>query len=485
MRYLFRDTSSGCCIQLSRHVFLDASSGCCIQLSRHVFRDTSSGCCIQLSRHDGGKRTDANRFLDSIQRFVVHSEMNHTLSILRAIFTEAIELSDPAHRVNQLMKVSNEQLCFNQIQLNLDSYQHIFVFGAGKGASQVAYGLYDLLGTRITSGYVIARVSEPKRIGPITLLPGDHPHPGPNSLASSLILRRELQNTRPHDLVLFILTGGASAMFCIPKMGISIQEVQERTHHLLRSGASIHAMNKQRASWDQVKAGKTLGFSQANTWINLYLSDVPGDDPATIGSGPSFPSVDTPSNHIPEIFHTMFLDRPGRLAQDIGAALKRRFEGFTVRVQPMAYTDALDTVCAAMCADVWGEHTSTNPYSSIHVYHGESSISVSGNGIGGRNHHLGLQLATELDQKVPINWDFCILSVGTDGEDGNTAAAGILIDRIGYQELKKTKGDPWPYLTHFDSGSYFKDTPYQLKTGPTGTNLMDIQIVLLTHNPAS
>jgi glycerate 2-kinase len=411
--------------------------------------------------------------------------MNHIRSILRTLFTEAIQLSDPVHRVTQLMKVSQEQLCFNQIELNLDSYQHIYVFGAGKGASQVARGLYDLLGTRITSGFVIARVSEPKQIGPITLLPGDHPHPGPHSLASSLVLRSELQKTQPHDLVLFILTGGASAMFCIPQMGVEIQEVQERTHHLLRSGASIHTMNRQRASWDQVKAGKTLGFSQANTWINLLLSDVPGDDPATIGSGPSIPTAETPSNHIPEVFHTMFLDRPGRLAHDVGEALKRQFEGYTVRVQPTAYSDAVDAVCATMCADVWGEQTSTNPQPSIHVYHGESSILVSGNGIGGRNHHLGLQLATELDHKLPIHMDFCILSAGTDGEDGNTGAAGIVIDRLGFLSLKKTKGDPGPYLTNFDSGSYFKDTPHQLKTGPTGTNLMDIQIVLLTHNTAT
>ncbi len=406
--------------------------------------------------------------------------MNTDAKLLKVTFLGVLKDSDPALRVNSVFKLQNDVLEFDGNLVKLSDFEKIYVFGAGKAAGRVALGLNNLFGEKITCGCVISTVETPDAYGNIQILPGDHPLPGINSLSSSKVLINQLQEVSHRDLVLFITTGGASSMFCVPEDGLDWQELRSKTNDLLRSGKDIYEMNRIRSQWDKVKSGKTLSFAKPKRWINLLISDVPGDDPTVIGSGPAIATKSTPKPWIPENLETVFLDRPSRFAGTLGAHINAKRPECGLYVYEKAY--AVDIVSVAeMIVNELQFQLSGNQkgQSFVSVYHGESTVKVSGEGIGGRNHHLGLLLLAQLNELLPNTADFAILSAGTDGMDGNTDSAGIVCDRKSFQELVKKKANPQDYLSSFDSGSFFMGSDCVIKTGPTGTNLMDVQVVLL------
>jgi glycerate-2-kinase len=406
--------------------------------------------------------------------------MNNTVTQLRQAFLDALENSDPSRKVVSKFKFEHNIIQFDQHRLNLSEFDKVYVFGAGKAAKQVAVGLNTLLGDKISSGCIISVVEKPESVGNITILPGNHPLPGINSVSSSNVLLDQLRKVTSKDLVLFITTGGASSMFCVPEDGLNWMDLQARTHELLRSGADIHEMNRIRSQWDKVKAGKTLSFSKPKGWINVLISDVPGDDPTVIGSGPAIATKSTPQSWIPEHYETILIDTPFEFAHAFGENLKVKLTDSMVIVDKTPYKMGVEHVAQTMVQNSIIDHLELETSDHVAmVYHGESVVHVSGDGLGGRNHHLGLLLLSQLDDLLPDFVEFTVLSAGTDGIDGNTGAAGIVCDREEFQKLVKTKGNPGSYLSKFDSGSFFEGSDCVIKTGPTGTNLMDVQVVVL------
>lgn len=406
--------------------------------------------------------------------------MNTTAIQLRQAFLDALKKSDPAQKVESKIKVQNYYLEFEEYGVSHEDYDKIYVFGAGKAAKRVAMGLNNVLGNRIYSGCVISGVEKSETIGKISILPGDHPYPGSNSVSSSNVLIDRLQKVTSRDLVFFITTGGASSMYCIPEDGLDWQEIQSRTIKLLRSGMDIYEMNRIRSQWDKVKKGKTLSFAKPKIWVNILISDVPGDDPTVIGSGPAIAVESTPKSWIPEQYGTILIDTPHEFAVSLGEMLKVKLKDTTVIVGDTPYNMDIEHVAETMAQNSILDHLEQEENdNAAMVFHGESVVAVKGDGIGGRNHHLGLLLLSQLDDMLPDFVDFTVLSVGTDGLDGNTDAAGIVCDRKTFQGMVKSKGNPHNYLTRFDSGLFFKGSECVIKTGPSGTNLMDVQVVLL------
>ena len=406
--------------------------------------------------------------------------MNRLTQLLKSSFLEVLKDSDPAKRVFSTFKLENNALLFKDYRVPLDEFHNIYVFGAGKAAGQVALGLQPLLGDKITRGCVITSVEKPDVYGNIVILPGDHPLPALRSHSSSTVLVNELQQVTSNDLVLFITTGGASSMFCVPVDGLDWQDLRTRTAELLRSGKNIYHMNQIRSNWDKVKAGKTLRFAKPKSWINLLISDVPGDDPSVIGSGPAIATKSTPKSWLPEKYAVVFLDRPYEFALSLGAHINARSPDVELIVEEHAYDQDVNQVAQVMVKNAIFAHISLNKGQGLMVvYHGESTVKVTGDGNGGRNHHLGLLVLSQLDALLPNSAQFFMLSAGTDGMDGTTNASGIVCDRKAFQELVRSKGNPQAYISTFDSGSFFEGSECVINTGPTGTNLMDVQVIVI------
>jgi glycerate 2-kinase len=411
----------------------------------------------------------------------------------------------------------------------------------------------------------------------IEILPGDHPVPESNSEASTSRLLDIAGRVGAEDLVLFMITGGASAMLCKPETGISLSQKQQIHSALLRSGASIHDMNTVRKYLSAVKGGKLLRAFHGATVINFLISDVPGDDPQTIGSGPTqphrvdleqvrgifarflpdmtMPEVDTadvnqsilqaghtpvtettnaadtpeestlvalwlsdkPNKNNPSSIENVWICTPAQNAAFIATRATR--EGYLSFITVAACEGDIEQVAGRIISDVQSvlqtgrpgsgmrpasqqpsalneitrdrsvlgpqsiEESAHAPFNPVLlIYFGESEVKVTGSGKGGRNQHLALLLADQLDR---ISHTFpqhkvTVLSAGTDGGDGNTDAAGAICTELTAFMANKHNSDLLDYIKNFDSHTFFSELGDIFHTGPTGNNLMDLQLIIIS-----
>ncbi|MEO1022676.1 MAG: DUF4147 domain-containing protein [Bacteroidota bacterium] len=342
---------------------------------------------------------------------------------------------------------------------------------------------------------------------------GSHPLPTKESVASSYELLAFAESIPAGSSVDFYLSGGASAMFCIPAEGIEIDELAETYDLLLSSGASIHQMNVVRKHLDEVKGGRFAQHLQ-HVELNTYIiSDVPGDDPEVIGSGPTIHDSSTfeeakeilysydlwnklperVRNHIslgvqgrvpetpkpgidehPE--HTIhLLNTASMLAHDIAQDLAQ--SGYNTWVADQAYNESVNQVAKHICAHALSVLKNEGPVEvpAALLFYGESTVKVLGNGKGGRNQHLALACALAIEGQHSIT----IQSIATDGVDGNTPAAGAVVDSFTTLKARKAGILPEQYLQDFNSYEFHKQMNTLVETGPTGNNLMDLQVVLV------
>lgn len=422
---------------------------------------------------------------------------------LRQLLDEWIVQAHPLARMREALKLEASNLHIQSQVVALNAYHRVHVFGVGKASATMAQGVHECLGERIHGGLVICPEPDRFSTGPIRQLKGNHPLPDEDSLAATSALLEALWGVEANDLVLFLISGGASAMLCQPEQGIRLDAKQQLFQALLRSGADIHAINVVRKHLSAVKGGKLLRHFKGAKVINLILSDVPGNDPSTIGSGPTVPDPSTlaqahaivrrylpgttlpdglPETPKPEEFgdrspQNHWISTPLQGAQ-IAASLLSTYAGIRqVWVDPQAYQGSLTSVLQHFAQTL--ERGVADPQvPQAFVFHGESEIQVNGQGMGGRNQHLALQFALEVLPKWSDR-SIALLSFGTDGVDGNSPAAGALVDQETLAQLSRLGRDPRDYLERFDAYHFFAGTPYLIETGPTGNNLMDLQVVVL------
>lgn len=401
---------------------------------------------------------------------------------------------------------------------SLDNYPAIWVFGVGKGAVGLATGVVRWLGGRCSGGAVLgqsALIKEYAQEGNLSWLSADHPIPGRHSVASTTVLLEKARQVGSEDLVFFVLTGGASAMLCSPELGITLDQKQNLHHALLRSGASIAQMNTVRKHTSAVKGGKMLYRFNGARIINLLISDVPGDDPATIGSGPTNPDPSTCSDmrsilhaylpefdippsweHLPETpkpgdkslppYQNIWVATPYQNALEIADMANKA--GFVVQLSDQAYAGPLQTVAHRMIEEL--ETASADCAADLQerprlcIWFGESQIRVTGEGHGGRNQHLALMLSESLARiATRHNLRVTLLSAGTDGIDGNTGHAGAICDHRTAFLATENNLSATTYLQNFDSGTFFSQLGLIFAPGPTGNNLMDLQMALISKQP--
>lgn len=387
----------------------------------------------------------------------------------------------------------------------LDSYDKIFLFGSGKAAVPMARAAMEILGNHINGGLIIA--PEPADIPGLRVLQGDHPIPTQHSLDAAAALKQELETMGENTLFIYLLSGGSSALMELPAEGLSLEDINTTGRIMLESALPIESVNCIRKHLSAVKGGR-LGAATRARGVVLVLSDVIGDDLETIGSAPLFcdkssfaqaralvetygmqtklpPAVcrhlekgergiipETPDVPNSSIVHHLI--GSNRIAlESIAAHIREstlKIEIVTDRLSGEASEVARDLIQKAKMLQTTG-----GGLPRLLIYGGETTVDVKGGGMGGRNQELALAALIELGETPGI----ALLSGATDGIDGNSDAAGGVIDADSFR-LAAERGIPLQaYLDDNDSYHVLEALDDLIVTGYTGTNVMDIIMVLI------
>ncbi len=387
----------------------------------------------------------------------------------------------------------------------------IWILGAGKVSVATATALVEALPLAPVDGMLISPTHD--FIDSIQVFKGAHPYPNEETVAASYELLSLAEQIPNGDTVFFCISGGASSLLTIPPYGVEVDELGDLYQKLLNSGAPIHHINTVRKHVCELKGGK-LGKLLANTnLITLLISDVPGHDLSMVGSGPTVADNSTFSDarsilmnyeiwdkipvsiqtHIQlgvegvieenpserdEYFDTQTvveLNSAGQQAQRI--AKKLGSEGYSTWIAEKAYSGPIRKVAKEISSKAITVLSSGEPIKkpAALIFYGESEVHVKGAGKGGRNQELALICAISLEGQHNVQ----LISIGTDGIDGPTDAAGAHIDSYTTLKARKIKLNPEDFLQNNDSYHFHEQMGTLIKTGPTGNNLMDLQVLIV------
>lgn len=391
--------------------------------------------------------------------------------------------------------------------------ERIAVVGAGKAAIPMAACLEEALGEDLDEGLVVVPrgysenlphgIRMPKRV---RVMESDHPVPSREGSQAGERIIELVRDYHAEDLVVVVISGGASSLLPTTMPGISIEDLQAATGLLLRSGASIHEINTVRKHISAIGGGRLAQVAYPTRIMCYLISDVTGDDPSSIGSGPCVPDETTLRDARDVLYRYELWDRlPKTVADHLrsGAFDANRetpdsesgyFDYTTTRVigsngdaVKAAWKAASDAGLSAVVVEspMSGEArkagirlargiADAEPGTCI-IWGGETTVTVRGDGVGGRNQELVLAAALELER---LGSDATILSAGTDGIDGMTGAAGAWADGSTASRAREAGRDPEAALERNDSGTFFEALGQQIVTGPTHTNVMDVAIAV-------
>jgi glycerate 2-kinase len=396
---------------------------------------------------------------------------------------------------------------------DLRTFKRIIVLGAGKAAARMAEACEAIFGPWIDQGLVITKYGHARPLARIQLLEAGHPLPDAAGRRGARAVIARLQQSRPEDLILFLTSGGCSALLPAPTPPITLKEKQRLTALLLRSGAAIQEINAVRKHISQTKGGQLAKLAYPATIINLIISDVLGDQLDSIGSGPFVPDPSTFQEawEVLEKYRLLKVT-PQAIVNHLKAGVRRKIPETPkpgdpcfrkVRNSILARNrDALKTAAAraralgfiplVLTSQIQGQARELAGFygalaKEIHqaghparppvclIAGGEPTVTVRGKGLGGRNMELALAVALEI-RGLPGT---VFLSAGTDGTDGPTDAAGAVVDGRTWDRARKKGIPPDKYLENNDSYHFFKETGGLVITGPTGTNVMDVHLLLI------
>ncbi len=397
----------------------------------------------------------------------------------------------------------------HSMAVELPERGRVHICGAGKAVVPFATGLVHSLGGRLHSGLLVTKSGHAETSDDrLRVLEASHPVPDLLSQVAANEMEQYLGQVSPDDLVFFLLTGGASALLAAPVHGMSLADKQVVTRLLLSSGADIHAINAVRKHLSRLKGGNVARLVSPARLVTLAVSDVIGDDPHSIGSGPTVPDPTTFADSVAILQQRGLYDRlpasvlaclerglgglqpetpkPGdvcfghssfailaRLADALKAIeRKARSDGvFVHRLEDYLQNDVKS--CALRLMHEL-ENVAASPLRPLLLLAGgEPTVEPTGTGKGGRMQHLALLLSIALTGRKGIAG----LAAGTDGTDGPTDAAGAFFSGDTLERARMLGIDPGQRLRDFDAYPLFAALGDHLLTGPTGTNVMDIVMI--------
>ncbi|MEW6602605.1 MAG: glycerate kinase [Nitrospirota bacterium] len=442
--------------------------------------------------------------------------------IISEIFFAGLEAVDPYKAVR--LYTDRIKSAFSD-----GSFRRLVVAGFGKAASLMAHALEDDLGNIVDAGVIITKyghiggqrsavsgrgVSQYARTNSrISIHEAGHPVPDEKGVRGTNELIELIKSADEHTLVVCLISGGGSALLVAPYDGITLNEKQEITQLLLKAGADINDLNCVRKHISKVKGGRLAEFAYPAKIISLILSDVIGDSLDVIASGPTSPDSVTYddalnvlkkyglSDKVPHSIAEILRNGAAGIVPDTPKkddAVFRKTENIIIGSSKIALDAAkrkaeelgceAEIISAALTGEAkdaakWIAQEARKRKSKegrkagkplCLISGGETTVTVKGNGLGGRNTELALAFAMQVEGIEGMT----LLSAGTDGTDGPTDAAGAFADGTTVRNAKAAGIDPSEYLKNNDSYNFFKKAGGLFVTGPTGTNVMDLQIVL-------
>ena len=439
--------------------------------------------------------------------------MKDLRSHIRDIFDRGLRAADPGEAIRRMITLQDDRLTAGEATFDLGTFERIIVVGAGKASAAMAKALEEILGDRITGGAVTTKYGYGLSLDRVSINEAGHPLPDEAGIAATHKIVSLLEGCGDRDLVFCLMSGGGSALMPLPVTGLSLADKQAATEQLLRCGATIHEINTIRKHLSGIKGGKLARTAYPATLITPILSDVIGDDLDVIASGPTVPDGstfrdalqileqygltdtvppgvrdylvrgsegkegETPKGDDP-VFERSFPVIIGSSRLSLDAARHRAAElGYNAMILSSRVAGETREVARVHGAIAQEIAATGNPLArpACVISGGETTVTIRGNGLGGRNMEFVLAAAMEIDGLAGV----AILSGGTDGTDGPTDSAGAVadgstIERAGERGLRA--GD---FLARNDSYHFFQAIGDLLMTGPTMTNVMDLRIILV------
>ena len=444
---------------------------------------------------------------------MARAKMTQLRADARRIFDAGVAAVDPTAAVQRAVTRQGDALSVAGEVYDLRQYAHIYVIGAGKAGATMAQGLETVLQDRLTAGTVTVKYGHLAPVARVALYEAGHPIPDAAGVRGAEAMMQVAQQAGADDLVFCLLSGGGSALIPAPCAGVTLEEKQQLTSLLLACGASIDELNTLRKHLSRLKGGQLARLVAPARLITLILSDVVGDRLDVIASGPTVPDASTfadchaivsryglldqlpPSirGHLqrgsagqapetPKAGEPIFarqqtvLIGSNRMALQ-AAAQQARNLGYT----PMILTSAVQgeareiaRMHAAIADEIRRSGLPLPPPACI-LAGGETTVTLRGNGKGGRNQEFALAAAMDIDGLDGV----VMLSGGTDGTDGPTNAAGAIADGETARRARALGLSPEEAIQRSDSYYFFEALDDLLITGPTGTNVMDIYMLLV------
>jgi hydroxypyruvate reductase len=422
-----------------------------------------------------------------------------------AIWRAALTAGDVAPLVQRHLRLDRHRLSAGSLALDLDRVRRVLVLGAGKAGAAMARGVEAILGPRVSEGFVVVKDGYRLPAARVEIAEAGHPVPDDRGLAASARLLALAESATADDLVLFLVSGGGSALTPAPAPPITLEEKQVVTRLLLAGGATINELNAVRKHLSRFKGGLLARAASPATVLTLALSDVIGDPLDVIGSGPTAPD---PTRYAEAL---AVLERRGVTARTPGPILERLRAGargeiaetpkpgdrvFARVTNLVIGNNALVVDAAAVEAERLGyrPHVLTRalegearevahellararalPAPACLIAGGETTVTVRGNGRGGRCQEFVLAAALQ----IAAGEDLVVLAAGTDGTDGPTEAAGGIVDAGTVARGRSAGLEAARALADNDAHPFLTAAGDSVMTGPTNTNLLDLYLVL-------
>ena len=444
---------------------------------------------------------------------------------LEQIFRAALASVDPQQLVASRLKLAGSRLTIateaSPLVIDLSCYDQLLVLGAGKASAAMARGLEMVLGARIDQGLIVVKYGHTTPLEHIETLQAGHPIPDTNSLEGARRLMALAEKADGRTLVINLLSGGASALLAAPLAAagvtLSLEDKQETTRLLLACGATIHELNTVRKHLSAIKGGRLARLLHPARCLNLILSDVVGDRLDVIASGLTVPDPTTFAEaravlkrynlcrqlpvpvidllqkgvagaicETPKAGDAAFENISNLLLGSNLLALRAAAE----QARELGYHSAeLTARAAGEARDLAGlllslandvrDHQLLVRRPACLLAGGETTVTLQGTGKGGRNQELALAFLAALAELPDRGAGIYLLSAATDGNDGPTDAAGAFACSELLASARQAGLDPGAYLRRNDAYTFFEGLGALLRTGPTNTNVCDLQIILV------
>jgi len=432
------------------------------------------------------------------------------------IYKAALAEVEPENLIRKNISIRNDELKVQSRTFDLALFNNIFLVSIGKAAPFMAESLSRILGKRLKEGIALFLPQTKKKLKNIISLPASHPLPDERSAAAAERILELVMKVKKRDLLFFLISGGGSAQICLPAEGVSLGEKRKITEMLLKAGASISELNTVRKHLSRIKGGRLAQAAFPATVVNLIISDVIDNDLENIASGPTCRDSSTYADALRILKKYSLWDNApasikkvikngmrGKVRETVkkGALALRDVHHFIIGDNLLALNAAkkearkLGFKTSILTASDQGEardvarnyvsllpnliQSRKTPQPLCLLSGGELTVTVRGRGKGGRNQEFVLAALQEMKRHLPGFSKWLMLSLGSDGIDGPTDAAGAW---AGPSILKKAGDlglDLQKYLDDNDSYNFFKKAEGLVITGPTRTNVMDIRIFLI------